>query len=124
MSCTSCGECCCSVAFSDEERFAVRKVARKMNIQWKRLDLSLPKGGVKITFLPYMEQSYDVVSTLKDYKSLVDSPDIPCPFLLRDGDNKTKCACYEGRPKVCREFGTIGEQNFLYFCDRYAQNTL
>lgn len=124
MSCTSCGECCCSVAFSDDERYAVRKIARKMNIQWKRLDISLPRGGVKIRFLPYTEQNYDIVSALKDYKSLVDSPDIPCPFLLPNGENKTKCACYENRPDVCRKFGTIGAQNYLYLCEKYTENSL
>ncbi len=122
MACKNCGECCASVAFSDVERHAVAKIARHMGIKWKKLLYRPSKNITKISYLPYTAKNTDMIKSLVDYQSLVDAPDIPCPFLQRVPEtNQTRCACYAVRPEICREFGTLGTTHWYMKCDHYGR---
>ncbi len=121
MACKNCGECCCSVAFSGDERDRVKKITRGLNLGWKKLELQRTKNTTEILYLPYSQNNAVLVNSVHNYIALVDI-DIPCPFLVHDNvSGKTSCACYESRPAICRKFGTLGQTNQYLYCENFGR---
>lgn len=122
MACKDCGECCCLVAFTEYERDSVKKIARELGLLWKKLPLQRSKNFTEILFFPYHKNNQDKIDQLQDYMSLVHSEDIPCPFLIKDkSSKKTACSCYEQRPEICRNFGTLGKIHEHLLCENFEK---
>lgn len=122
MRCKNCGECCCSVAFTESERNLVKKTARELGLLWKKLELRRSKHITETFYLPYSIKNQENINSLKDYMSLVKSEGIPCPFLTKDKfSRKTACSCYETRPEICRKFGTLGKIHEHLLCENFEK---
>lgn len=102
----------------------LKKVLRKLNlnVRWKPLLLGATGQPDETILLPYTTQYAEQISTISEYT--VDIIDIPCPFLMTDKNGKTKCACYDVRPEICRQFGTLGHLSKNFLCDKYSARTI
>lgn len=124
MTCKNCGECCASVCFTEQERYLVRKITRKLNLRWRGLVLDRPGEPTQIVYLPYTLENTAIVDRIKDFRELDATPDIPCPFLQYNKSGQTQCACYEDRPDICRRFGDMGNVSKFFFCENYGKKVV